>query len=111
MLIGQATLKSAAFCPRLTRLIADFREAGYTVWLEGTDLRFDRADDCVGELKGQTFAQTDDLSVLMARYRDIIDWGPTAFTKAALAEPTTRVRTPPRWLRRLSGRGEGVKPG
>ncbi len=99
MLIGQATLKSAAFCPRLTLLIADFRRAGYTVWLEGTDLRFDRAD--------QAFAQTDDLNDLMMRYRDIIDWGPTMLAEAASA-PTT---TPPRWLQRLSGRSVGVKPG
>ncbi len=103
MLIGQATLKSAAFCPRLTQLITDFREAGYTVWLEGTDLRFDLEDDAS--------AQTDDLSVLMTRYRDIIDWGPAAFTKAAPTEPTIRATTPPRWLQRFSGRGAGVKPG
>lgn len=97
MFIGQATLKSAAFCPRLTLLIADFREAGYTVWLEGLDLRFDRTGT-------STYAQPDDLGALMERYRDIVDWGPTAPAVAAVPA------TPPRWLQRLSGRGVGVKP-
>jgi hypothetical protein len=99
LLIGQAALKSAAFCPRLTLLVADFREAGYTVWLEGTDLRFD-AD--------QTLVRTEDLNDLKARYRDIIDWGPTVFAEAAPAPAATL----PRWLQLLSGRGaERVKPG
>jgi hypothetical protein len=43
MLIGQANLKSAAFCPRLTMLLSDLQEAGYTVWLEGMSVRFDCA--------------------------------------------------------------------
>ena len=98
MFIGQATLKSAAFCPRLTLLIADFREAGYTVWLEGLDLRFDRTDS-------PTYAQPGDLVALMDRYRDIVDWGPTTFAEAAVPA------TPPRWLQRLSGRDVSVKPG
>lgn len=105
MFIGQATLKSAAFCPRLTLLIADFREAGYTVWLEGMDLRF----DCIS---AQTCAQPDDLGVLMRRYRDIVDWGPSAASEVAVATESTRQpSTPPRWVQRFAKRGFGVKSG
>ena len=104
MLIGQATLKSAAFCPRLTLLIADFRRAGYTVWLEGLDLRFDRTD-------GPTHAQPGDLSALMERYRDIVDWGPRTFAEAAPPAALLQPSTPARWLQRLSGRGIDVKAG
>lgn len=103
MLIGQATLRSAAFCPRLTLLVADFRAAGYTVWLEGMDLRF----DCVT----RTCAQVDALGVLMGRYRDIVDWGPTTFTETVPAEPTGQYSALPRWLKPFSRRGLGVKPG
>ncbi len=103
MLIGQATLRSAAFCPRLTLLVADFREAGYTVWLEGMDLRF----DCVT----RTCAQVDDLGVLMGRYRDIVDWGPRAAFTEAVPAASALQSAPPRWLKLFSGRGFGVKPG
>ena len=48
MLIGEASLKSAAFSPRLVMLLGDLRAAGCTVWLEGLRLRFDRPDAAPG---------------------------------------------------------------
>ena len=116
MLIGQATLKSAAFCPRLTMLVKDLQAAGYTVWLEGMDVRF----DCTSAV--HTRAQAADIGALMRRYRDIVYWVPEP--KAALAEaalpagfgarqpdaPPGTPPTAPRWKPPFFRRGPGVNP-
>jgi hypothetical protein len=107
MLIGQATLKSAAFCPRLTMLLSDLQGAGYTVWLEGLSVRFDRAHGA----SAPTAAQAAQLGALMRRYRDVVVWLPEppleltevlaeapAKTDAAPLAPSPRWR--PRFFRR-----------
>jgi hypothetical protein len=100
MLIGQATLKSAAFCPRLTMLLNDLRAAGYTVWLEGLSLRFDCAGDAT--------ARPDELGALMTRYEDIVTWLPEsrhelAGIRAVKAAESQKPHTP-RWHPFLRGR-------
>ena len=89
MLIGEASLKSAAFSPRLVMLLGDLRAAGCTVWLEGLRLRFDRPDAAPGE--------EGDLKTVFSRYRDVAEWLPEP--KAESAEPTPRSPTfaLPRW--------------
>ena len=95
MLIGQATLKSATFCPRLTMLLNDLRAAGYTVWLEGLSLRFDCAEDAT--------ARPDELGALMTRYRDVVVWLPEPRHELAgipVAEASESQELPaPRWRR------------
>ena len=66
MLIGEATLTSPAFSPRLVLLVSDLQAAGCTVWLEGLRLRFDCAEaETVGTLK-----------TLLKRYDDVVAWSP-----------------------------------
>lgn len=106
MLIGQATLKSAAFCSRLTLLLEDLGAAGYTVWLEGLSVRFDRADD-------QECIEPNGLGTLMEHYRDIVEWVPEP--RAELAELTWQLAraqqttTTPRWQPFFGRRGYAVK--
>ena len=80
MLIGEASLKSAAFSPRLVMLLGDLRAAGCTVWLEGLRLRFDRPNAEPGE--------EGDLKTVFSRYRDVAEWLPEP--KAEPTEPTPR---------------------
>lgn len=91
MLIGEASLKSAAFSPRLVLLLGDLRAAGCTVWLEGLRLRFDRPDAAPGE--------EGDLKTVFSRYRDVAEWLPEPKAEPAPAEPTPRAATLtlPRW--------------
>lgn len=112
MLIGQATLKSAAFCPRLTMLLSDLQEAGYTVWLEGMSVRFDRAH---GE-PPPTAAQSAELNALMRRYRDVVEWLPepsSALTEVLAEAPAKADAAPlipsPRWRPRLFRRTHEAK--
>jgi hypothetical protein len=101
MLIGQATLKSAAFCPRLTMLLSDLQRAGYTVWLEGLSVRFDRAH---GE-GAPTAAQSRELDALMQRYSDLVVWLPEPRAELAevLAKPGSAAhKAAPRWRPRLA---------
>lgn len=97
MLIGEASLKSAAFSPRLVMLVGDLRAAGCTVWLEGLRLRFDRPDAAPGE--------EGDLKTVFSRYRDVAEWLPEP-----KAEPTPRPATftLPRW--RTARRAEAKTP-
>jgi hypothetical protein len=97
MLIGQATLKSAAFCPRLTMLLNDLQGAGYTVWLEGLSVRFDGAP-------APTAAQSRELDALMQRYSDLVVWLPEPRAELAevLAKPGRATpKAAPRWRPRL----------
>ena len=65
MLIGEATLTSPAFSPRLMSLVGELQRAGCTVWLEGLRLRFDCAEADAGTLK-----------TLLQRYDDVVAWSP-----------------------------------
>lgn len=100
MLIGEATLKSATFGPRLEMLLSDLRAAGCTVWLEGLRLRFDRPDTEPGE--------EGDLRALFGRYRDVAEWLPGQKAEADPA-PRPAVPTVPRW--RVFRRAEVKPPG
>lgn len=107
MLIGQATLKSAAFCPRLTMLLDDLRAAGCTVWLEGMSLRFDCAE-------GAT-TRPDELGVLMTRYGDVVTWLPEPRAELAgvpaVKASENRQLPAPRWHPFLRGRRQNAKVG
>lgn len=108
MLIGQATLKSAAFCPRLTMLLSDLQGAGYTVWLEGLSVRFDRAHGA----SAPTADQSSELDALMRRYSDLVVWLPEPRVELAevLAKPSrTAPKAAPRWRPRLFGRAHEAK--
>ena len=91
MLIGEASLKSAAFSPRLVMLLNDLRAAGCTVWLEGLRLRFDRPDAAP--------APTDagDLKTVFSRYRDVAEWLPEPKAEPAELVPRAATFTLPRW--------------
>ena len=106
MLIGQATLKSAAFCPRLTMLLRDLQGAGYTVWLEGMSVRFDRAHGA------PTAAQSAELNALMRRYSDVVVWlpEPRAELAAVVEKPAAAPLAPSaRWRPRFFRRAGEVK--
>lgn len=108
MLIGQATLKSAAFCPRLTMLLSDLQGAGYTVWLEGLSVRFDRAHGA----SAPTAAQSAELSALMRHYRDIVVWlpEPRAELAAVVEKPVAAPLAPAaRWRPRFFRRAQEIK--
>ncbi len=89
MLIGEASLKSAAFSPRLERLLNELRAAGCTVWLEGLRLRFDRPDAAPGE--------EGDLKTVFSRYRDVAEWLPEPKAESTEPTPRTGAFTLPRW--------------
>ena len=84
MLIGQATLKSAAFCPRLTMLIEDLQNAGYTVWLEGMSVRFDH------ESAQEAASPPTVLNELIGRYGDVVEWVPWEAAMTRLTYPHDR---------------------
>ncbi|CAA9554693.1 MAG: hypothetical protein AVDCRST_MAG86-109 [uncultured Truepera sp.] len=101
MLIGQATLRSAAFCPRLTMLIRDLQNAGYTVWLEGLSVRFDH------ENSQEVASPPKVLNELIGRYGDVVEWVPEPILEAAAAYSTGEFPAPRCW-NPLSRRGQGV---
>lgn len=88
MLIGEVTLRSAAFSPRLEMLLSDLRAAGCTVWLEG--LRFDRSG---------AVPQTEvgDLKTVFSRYPDVAEWLPEPKAEAADPSPRAVPFALPRW--------------
>ena len=81
MLIGEATLTSPAFSPRLRLLVSDLQAAGCTVWLEGLRLRFDCAE-------AETVSK---LGTLLKRYDDVVVWSPP---QSELAQVVPRPRAP-----------------
>ena len=89
MLIGEATLTSPAFSPRLTSLVGDLQRAGCTVWLEGLRLRFDCLD-------AKTDAST--FKALLSRYEDVVTWSPEPRTEFFFVSPVLpRPHTPLGW--------------
>lgn len=92
MLIGQATLRSAAFCPRLTMLITELQNAGYTVWLEGMSVRFDHES-------AQEAASPPGVKELIGRYGDVVEWVPEPILEAAAAYGAGQPPAPRRWNR------------
>lgn len=92
MLIGQATLKSAAFCSRLSLLVEDLKAAGCVVWLEGMSVRFDLPD------AQQAASPPGALDALLRRYDDVVTWIPEAKAEEAVtAFPETQPRAVLRW--------------
>lgn len=85
MLIGEATLTSPAFSPRLMSLVSDLQRAGCTVWLEGLRLRFDCLDA----------AEPSTLKMLLSRYEDVITWSPEPRAEFSTVSP--RPHTPLGW--------------
>ncbi len=70
MLIGEATLKTANYCRRLTMLLDDLRALGCTVWLAGLRVRFDVPES------QDDYAPAARLDRLMSCYSDIVSWLP-----------------------------------
>ena len=101
MLIGQATLRSAAFCPRLTMLIKDLQNAGYTVWLAGMSVRFDH------EGVQEAVSPPRVLNELIGRYGDVVEWVPEPIFEAAAVYGAGELPVPRRW-NPLHRRGQGV---
>lgn len=101
MLIGEATLKTASYCRRLTMLLDELRAAGCTVWLEGLRLRFDlpskQSDDAQ-----LSYWQAARFERMLACYSDIVSWVPLRDLEPTLLDkltlPAKQMR--PFWLRR-----------
>lgn len=101
MLIGEVSLKTAAYGRRLTMLLGELRAAGCTVWLEGLRVRFD-LPETESDDPQRSYWQAARLERLLACYSDIVNWVPLREIEPALLEkiasPARKAK--PFWLRR-----------